>query len=320
LVANRCNTLFKKHGRGFELTVHQAGGFGCRRRDGTPSSVAISLVKWIFVAALVVVLFVLLLFWWRDHGNESLYVELPSQDMIETGDILLSRCSDSSMLHRIRKAGTGSTWTHVAIFWRNPQTRVLYVLETAVRPTIRLMKLPTLLDISAGHVHVLHRSRRLTPAQLAVMDLEVLDVLWSGAQWSGHDLMLVPDAAHATYGPVIDVNTTGPLIEYDQIDWSRRNQAQACIIKRPLQSVVSWPTNKSIFCTDFVLAILQRLGDVPDDECVHCSEPAFFIDSVVIRKHYGDVYCIRNAIPGKTDNRTLLELLTEVTWRGRYTS
>jgi hypothetical protein len=291
---------------------------------------SVSIIKCILTVMLVVlvlcVCLALLLLAWRDRGNvlhEERYPKLPQESLIQTGDIVLSRCHSDSLKTRLRMAVTGSTWTHVLVCWREPNSSEVYLLDSIARPALRLVRLSTMMETFTGHLHLQRRRTPLTEQQLHVVNVEIMDHIWRGAQFCGKDLVLLPDEKHQDYAPVAHVTASGPFLTYEKLPKSRHDQIASCLVKRPLQSVVPWRTNDSILCTGLMMAFLHRIGDVSEDRCVHCGDPDFFVYSAVIREHFEDqIYCLRNAVRGETnemnDNR-LLHRLTEVHWPGPYT-
>jgi hypothetical protein len=291
------------------------------------SSSAFRVLVW-FLLFLLVIFFIIVFFLiWRDRLNvirEEDYEPLPSEDLIQTGDIFLARCIVKNVVVRVCMAGSGSTWSHTGIFWRHPTTQVLFVLDSYInKKSIRLLKLSTMKATYSGHLHVFRRRRPLSELQCEIMQVSVINEIFRGAENNGTDLLLLTDELHPKYDPMTHVNVTEPLISFERRSKLWMGQVKACTVDRYLGGICAGSTNDSVLCTDFVAAILRRLGDLPATMRLYCTDPNFFVYSPCIRRHYSDIFCIKNVTQTRKSNlhsgHFPLDVGTEaVFWPGPY--
>lgn len=206
-------------------------------------------------------------------------------ETIQSGDLYLSRCEET-LADTPRIVVTGSHWTHVGIFFRDPDTNKLYVMEKG-DPGIILLPIETKVKTYRGDLHVRCLRKKLNNLQLN----ELYNIIEQCFQMNPFEKMNDRGIHVRGYGStsvLFQYHDSANLTTTYNSDYYKAIFSTFCNCATPMQS-----TTPTALCTDLVFMIMKRLKLVPENFKTNCIKPNWFVYSPIANSVYSEIYTIK---------------------------
>jgi hypothetical protein len=209
---------------------------------------------------------------------------------IKTGDLCFTHWEGpfcNKMQDSVLYYLSGSRWTHVGIFVRNPRTNQLYVMEFADKG-VRYSTLQNRFDHYPGSIGVRRLKNPLCATQLDNLHRIVNETLHFHNLITDESIQVYFKDPNGTQNHfrVANLDHEKPLVNYKSKNNSTSAFMRTCLIKDGQTSVV---------CTDKVFNLLERIDLLPKDptKCYQCLNLNAFFEDRHINYLYHDVEMIK---------------------------